>query len=384
MTTGPDTHAAPERADDPITLVDAEQITPPPWPQKAALQAVLSRTRQLLGRRRKPFMDDDRLRRPAWLDEVIQQRSPVCTPALNALTRLLNDSNEPDLRLIMLPPCDDNALLDTWAARHGLDCLAPPEHGALLADEDVSVTLPEGDGVLVIPDLGGWFLRHHHGLRHVRALLAQLGKGARACIIGCNSWTWAFLCKAVQIDLILPAPLTFSPLEEMALRRWFADEMPETAPIDRRFRLSDSGRDLLALDERGRPDHDYFRQLAARSLGIPWVAWHLWQRSLRERIDPDEDDRDTLWVVALEEISLPGDGQTEFLLILHALLIHGALPGETLSQVLPDMAPGPLLQALESNGYIARHNGWFYCQPGAYPAIRRGLEAAGFPMDLYG
>lgn len=385
MTQSPDARATRERDEAPITLVDTEHVTLPPWPQKAALQAALARTRQLLGRRREPFMADDRLRRPAWLDEVTQARSPLCLPALDALTRLLEDSGEPDLRLIMLPPCDDNALLATWAQRHGLDCLPPPGHSALLDDEPPIVELPAGDAPLVIPDLGQWFLRHHHGLRHLRALLEQLNRRSRRCIIGCNSWTWAFLRKAVRIDLTLPAPLTLSPLEEMPLRDWMADRMAESTPVDRRFRLSDSGRDLLALNENGRPDHDYFRQLAARSLGIPWVAWHLWQYSLRERLDPEEDDdREILWVVALEEIALPGGGQTEFLLILHALLIHGALTRELLVKVLPDMTLDPLLQALETNGYVARHPGGYTCCASAYPAIRRGLETAGFPMDTYG
>ncbi len=37
----------------------------------------------------------------------------------------------------------------------------------------------------------------------------------------------------------------------------------------------------MELNSSGELKSDYLKKLAAHSLGIPWVAWHLWRRSLR-------------------------------------------------------------------------------------------------------
>src|SRR5699024_11435617 len=87
-------------------------------------------------------------------------------------------------------------------------------------------------------------------------------------------------------------------------------------------------------------DLDRLTSLAAKSLGIPWVAWHMWRHILREELEVKEDEklaekiaakqaeeehsktRLTLWVAALNEYSLPSNAGDDSLLILHALLLH--------------------------------------------------------------
>ena len=148
----------------------------------------------------------------------------------------------------------------------------------------------------------------------------------------------------------------------------------------------------MAVDADGELEHDYFLHLAARSLGIPWVAWHQWRRSLRsgleEKDEPTEapeqeskDDQQTLWVAALEDYSLPGEKSDIALLVLQALLIHGGLTAEELRLVIPVIGDSNILVALRNAGLIENRDGQFTCLAAAYPAIRSGLITAGFPKD---
>jgi len=370
---------------------------PPALPRDAALKRFWTRSRHLLRREDdQPFIADDRLQR-LTIEVLNGQRSaPSCQPLLEELELTLGDWCSEAmpvrwLQLILLPPGDENDLLAQWAREQGHTLVSPPDSGAF---EDVSFAL-DAEGVLVIPRLEQWFFRHRRGLVSVRRLLERLGELAQHCVIGCGSWAWAFLCKAADAHLFLPEPRTFRPFDEQRLHRWFVDIAAQEALEGYRFRQTRDGRDILAVDDQGHPVSDYFRRLAAYSRGIPWVAWHIWRRSLRSRIEAEqsenareiqhdetslEADEQTLWVIALEEFSLPGSGDSDALLILQALLIHESLDREGLVQVLPT-APSGMLQALEGAGFIERQDGRYRCSPAAYPAIRSGLATAGFPID---
>lgn len=371
---------------------------PPVVPRDEALKRFWTRFRHLLRREDdQPFIADDRLQR-STLEILDGQRSaPPCRPLLEELELTLGDwCREPVptrwLQLILLPPGDENDLLAQWAGEQGHTLVPSPEPAALLAGEDDGFAL-EAEGVLVIPRLEPWFFRHRRGLVSIRRLLERLGELQQHCVIGCGSWAWAFLCKTVDAHLFLPEPCSFLPFDEKRLHHWFAEISAQQALEGYRFRQTRDGRDILAVDEQGHPVSDYFRRLAARSRGIPWVAWHIWRRSLRSRIEAEQSeeaheirhdetslaaDEQTLWVIALEEFSLPGSGDSDALLILQALLIHDSLDREGLVQVLPT-APSGMLQALEGAGFIERQDSRYRCSPAAYPAIRSGLATAGFP-----
>ena len=153
-----------------------------------------------------------------------------------------------------------------------------------------------------------------------------------------------------------------------------------------RFRLPQSGEDVLALDENGELKSDYLKTLAGHSLGIPWIAWHLWRRSLRsdkrESVSEDaatavtdkEPGEQTLWVAALEEFMLPGADEQTALLVLHALLIHGPLTAIDLRLVLPTVGESSILPTLTKAGFLERSGDLFSCRPAAYPAIRTVLH----------
>ena len=132
----------------------------------------------------------------------------------------------------------------------------------------------EGDTLLVIPRLEHWFLRNRTGLVMLRRLLAALHLSERRVLISCNSWAWSFLCKAAEIDMILPEPVTFAPFDAARLKDWFGDLAIADGTSAIQFKYSQTGEDLFAAEtpEGDGDSDDYFRRLAAHSLGIPWMA----------------------------------------------------------------------------------------------------------------
>ncbi|GAA3967967.1 hypothetical protein [Allohahella marinimesophila] len=361
----------------------------------------------------KPYIAEDKLHHTALqiLNDVADP--PAWGQLLAELDVTLRDwvaEERPSqgLKLIVLPPGEENGLLAKWARQNDHTVLAPPERISLLESDSLAIqTVREQvqahakqPGVLVIPELDRWFLRHRNGLGVLRALLESLDGIERHCVIGCNSWAWVYLKKAVSADMILPDGMTFQAFDAERLRHWFHQLGEAHEDHDLTFRLTRTGEDVMAFPEKN-VAHDFFQGLAARSFGIPWVAWHLWRRSLRtgsrsdtlngeneQAHDPEEkhllaaaDDDRTLWVAALEEYTLPGREHDMVLQILHALLIHGGASAEELSAVLPRQVESALLVALRKAGIIYRSGSTYRCQPAAYPAIRSGLAVAGFPTD---
>lgn len=195
------------------------------------------------------------------------------------------------------------------------------------------------------------------------------------------------------------------------------------------FRLSSTGADVLrepsahhdsedAASEPSNKHHDgYLQRLAARSLGIPWVAWNLWRDGLRAAHDTEQvsdkvkdtvqDDGHTLWVSDLPEFSLPAGHERPALMVAHALLLHGGLTRSQLQDVLPAQEQPGILAALQSAGYVewcdtlAPSADWqigvtshdpqtvrtgvdaeVRVRACAYPALRSALKTAGFPTGV--
>ncbi len=343
-----------------------------------------------------PAVAKDKLQRitRSVLDNVIAP--PSCGPLKRELEQTIAarvSSPDPLTRsmLIVLPPCDRSCVIRSWAERNSHQILEPPARSELIGAVDGPLPDLDGDGVLVIPRLEHWFLRHHDGLGRVRRLLGALDRLDRPCLIGCNSWAWRYLVAAVDADLVLPSGITFQAFDAERLHHWFSELVGEDGLQSLRFRQSDSGKDVMAVDKDGKLENDYFQTLAATSLGIPWVAWHLWRRSLRAEngdVHTDSDDanneqRDeqTLWIEALEEFQLPGSSRQSALLVLQSLLIHGELSESDLALSLPVQGIAAVLAALRTAGFIHRDGDAFQCHPAAYPSIRSGLSAAGFATD---
>lgn len=372
------------------------------------------------------------------LQEVVGK--PACGPLFNdfdaAVGAWLAEPGGTFHCVVVLPPCDPTDLIGTWAQSRGHTILCAPaweqdkgkgkgkglsiiagtdKNAKTDATTDDGITMAQGDAsVIVIPRLELWFLRQRNGLDAVRALLAELQQSERRCLIGCNSWAWAFLVRAAGAALVLPSPRTLVAFDAERLRAWFSELARQTGSDRAAFRLASSGADVLATNEDGVLANNYLQELAARSHGIPWVAWHLWRSALRTGIDanqastvdaqknavetqanphPEADvsavicpkngvhgDERIFWVTGVPDPDLPHHQDDNALLVLHALLIHGALDRADLLSVLPDATVAEVLPALLRNEFIERQGDRLAVKPSAYPAARRALLTAGFPV----
>ena len=325
--------------------------------------------------------------------------SPDCHPLLQALDQELgawsrDAGTQPRLRLIVMPPCDAAGTLEVWARTRGHALLRQPERIDLMgqaAQGDWSDSASEG--LLVIPRLEQWFLRQRNGLHALRSMLSRLANTERRCVVGCDSWAWRFIVKSAGADLSLPHPQTFEPFDARRLRDWFAALARDSDGITTTFRLAGNGDDVLACsdDGDGEPSNAFLRQLAARSGGIPWVAWQLWRAGLKVNTGQEPlseraakatfGDARTVWVVDADDIELPRSNEDRSLLVLQALLIHGALTPAEIDAVLPATGEPDMLAALVASGHLRREreSSRYGVKPTAYPAVRRALLTAGFP-----
>ncbi len=340
-----------------------------------------------------PFISDESLR---WTNRTRLTdiaAPPACGPLLQEMEATFVDwiaDNEPShwLQLVVLPPCDQNDIVRSWATVNEYVILDPPSRDSI-TDPNSEFELPEikGDGVIVVPRLEHWFLRHHNGLREVRALLDQLTQLERHCVVGCNSWAWAFLVKAASAEAVFPCGLMFQAFDAARLRRWFGELASDGDESGQTFRSSMTGNDVFAAVDEEETPSKFFYQLAARSLGIPWVAWHLWRRSIRlgpektADVKPMFADEETLWIAALEEFEMPKQDVESALLVLQALLIHDSLTAKQIELVTPNIGGVNVLASLVAAGFVLRESERYRCSPAAYPAIRTRLNDAGFPMD---
>ena len=453
----------PQAADKqpPLGLVPLGDYRSPGMPAEHVVRALWRRLKERMGSSNPdPVRSASRLEDATLqaLDEVVGP--PACGPLLDdfdaAVRAWLDEPNGSFHCVVVLPPCDSTDVIGSWAQSRGLAVLGAPERdqghvlslvagtvskahdsGADRPEQSPAFT-PEGKApLLVIPRLEAWFLRRRNGLLAVRALLAELQQAERRCLIGCNSWAWAFLVRAAGAALVLPSPRTFVAFDSTRLQAWFSElaEGEKNGTESIVFRLAHSGADVLETNDNGALACNYLDELAARSNGIPWVAWHLWRNALRTGIDAVEtrkanghvrakasgqnldnqagrsnapSGRDagapaivglegeakgvtapekgipanerTFWITNVPDPDLPHHHDDNALLVLHALLIHGALDTAELLSVLPDATAAEVLPALLRSGFLERQGNQLAVMPSAYPAVRRALLADGFPI----
>ena len=93
-----------------------------------------------------------------------------------------------------------------------------------------------------------------------------------------------------------------------------------------------------------------------------------------------DNERTVFWVVSNKPQTLPRGHERAACLLLQALLIHGSLPENILSAVLPSVGETNLVIALIRSGFVERHNGEVRCVATAYPTIWRSLTNSGMSM----
>lgn len=293
------------------------------------------------------------------------------------------------VQTIILPPCDREDLLGQWASANALQIFDVDRKMSELDALDDPQATP-----LVIPKLERRFLRTRSGLHDIRQLLDRLSVMERRIIIGCNSWAWQFLRKSCEIDLIFAAPKTFQAFDKKRLRSWLGTLALDPADgTNLCFRSVSSGQDVFGNGEGETEVSEFMTELAKGSIGVPWVAWHLWKDSLHVANGDEGDDtaenskvaadtRDTIWVTDIRPPSVPSRNDQNAFLVLHALLIHGGLTQDQIVQTVPLVTYTHVLASLIRSGLVDQVDGLYRCRPAAYPVIRDGLNNSGYPVDI--
>ena len=344
---------------------------------------------------------------------------------LNLLIRLMRSLSEwtaeenPEtlLKVLVGPPGSGTGqIISAWADRQSWKVIDPPSAQQILAGDAAWLTfLNEINGQgFVVPDLEKIYLRHSTGLRLIRRFLDELWKRKVRCLVGCNSWAWAFLRHAMMADSFFGTPLSLDAFDKRRLDLWFRRQACKGGKKSIVFRQSVTGEVILAVDtdsnavcpveDSEKPASDqksgYLAAIASRSRGIPLVAWAIWRNSLLVSVDDevmnkvgDEAQRAatvdqglTIWVRPWEQIGLPDMppqvGRID-LFILHALLLHGGLDAETLNKTLSltQAESDKTIIRLQSAGLIKLENSLWRVTLAGYPAVRAYLQNEDYLVD---
>ncbi|MEM7111823.1 MAG: hypothetical protein AAF614_05280 [Chloroflexota bacterium] len=329
----------------------------------------------------------------------------------------LTNGRSPIQVVLDTPGSGVEQVVKDWARRVGWRIIAPPTVKQILAGgggwlED----LMRGERMpFVLPRLEKCFLRHYDGLNLINRLLDWLDATNQQCLIACDSWAWAFLEQAAQVEAALAEPWALAPFNGARLQFWLPSLARRTYRGAFVFRRADNGRLIFPradTDEeedlrRTIPDSldyygewvnvDYFlKQLAAYSRGMPGVVWAWWRQCLQVSHDVEidmavqqeaaSDQGYTVWVQPwsqLKLISIPPRWGSDALFILHALLLHGEMSAEAMSQLLP-LTDNEIRQSLHNLAKInvvnQIHGLWRVTLLG-YPTVRQKLQNEGFLVD---
>lgn len=273
--------------------------------------------------------------------------------------------------------------------------------------------LRTADVPLAIPELESFYIRHYMGFGFLRRLFEILVATGRPCIVGCDSWAWAFLSRSLGIDRVLKPVYTLDAFDGERLQRWFGEAAAGAFQRGFSFRQADSGRYVLrpppengpesargdseqGAEQRGAPVEvtDFLRHVASYSRGLPGVALAIWRFSLRFAYEAEVEEKAqkaaavdrgaTIWVKPWSRVtlpSLPAGRQVPLHLILHALLLHGRLDGRMLQRILPlsgtDIMAG--LATLVGCGVVeAGPDGSWQVGALGYPAVDDALRGEGY------
>ena len=349
---------------------------------------------------------------PNWKEAV---------PALNgALSDWLNtDHPECPFRIVLgAPHSGVSEILECLGETPPWRILRAPSTNQILAGGDAWISrIPDSSNAfLIIPHLEHYYLRHYEGLDLMRKLVDKLLSFSGRCIIGCDTWAWAYLNMALQLESFLPEPLTLAAFDRERLERCFQPPSTEGSEAVFRFRQTDNGKFVLlpvkgnekeaggqqkgGEEKKGEGEKvevtDFLNHVAAFSRGILGIALAVWKYSLR--LAPEEEanekvrqtaaaDRgNTIWVRPWNDLDLPvlpRQMDRDLYFVLDAILLHGGLSTQLLSHLLP-LAPPEILRTLHLSraaGLLALEKGVWHIPALGYPAVRQFLASGGYLVD---
>ena len=107
---------------------------------------------------------------------------------------------------------------------------------------------------IVIPQLAHWYLRHQDGMDTMRRLIDWLVTSQSRAILGCHSWAWAFLDKAMNIKSAFPGASILAPAGEQELKAWFGNLGIAQPGIKTAVREAHSGKLVMSLGDASQED----------------------------------------------------------------------------------------------------------------------------------
>ncbi len=302
------------------------------------------------------------------------------------------------------PGCEIGAALHALAEQRGLRVLSAPTPESLLeassSNASALALLDQADQVWVIPHLEAWYLRHEDGLNLIRRLLERLISTNSRALIGCDSWAWAFLQRALGIEATLGQPQTLAACEAERLDAWFRANVDLGG-----YEFRQSGKDEPIFPEPAAADHErvdderadspdqvsaLIRSLAAKSRGNLSVALALWRASLRtcdteKDVAPAKNAGSVLWVDPHATTRLDIDLDQLHRFVLHYVLLHGGLSLGLLVKLLPQPVHDlhSRVSELRQAGILAENGDQLHVTLATYPLIRRNLDSEGFLTDAF-
>jgi len=333
---------------------------------------------------------------------------------------LEDERTEQNIQILIGPPGSGTGqALSGWAEEQRWAVINPPTPEEILAGggEWFDGLQKNKKTTVALPALEGCYLRHQNGLNLIRKLLPHMKDSGGRWLVGCNSWAWSYLSRAVGINSLFPVPLVLQALDGLLLPRWFHSLVKSSEKCCLVFRQSDNGDSIFSVkgghkktDQEIHSEEktgdvpeiheapDFMKKIAARGRGIPLVCWAIWRNSLQiageKAIDMDAlkaaagDKGITIWVRPLDKIELPEvppDITRCESFILHVLLLHASLPDNMIRLLLPfppdEIARG--MNHLELHGLIKLEEGARRVSLSGYPAIRQHLYNEGYLVDEF-
>ncbi|WP_311065064.1 hypothetical protein [Halomonas sp. DWK9] len=312
-------------------------------------------------------------------------------PAAARLEQALKLYHDAPVVLFISPPHGGHsAVVSHWAEQQGAHCLTAPTLKELVEGSLAWVDSATQTKRWAIPALERHFLRHTHGLQGVRDLLERALSGRLGqSVMGCDSWTYAYLQHAVGLEGV--PVLTLQGVEGEQLADYFSNAAGECPTVY----STRTGKPILISESDQKAVFKELQRLAAHCRGHLGIAWHYWRERLREPADDGDSSaqqsekapRDTsqeLWLLdALADAELPADTGDLATLLLHTLLIHGGLEDHALKHVLPfsDHEALNARFALARRGILSHQQGRWQVAPLSYASVRQLLESRNYLVD---
>ncbi len=255
-----------------------------------------------------------------------------------------------------------------------------------------------GDDDWVVPELANFWLRHRSGLNLLKSFFARValdstGRG----IVACSSWCWQFWVRywpEIHVN-----PLTPAPLDSGRLTGWLDFLARGGNGRSLTARMTNDGLYVLPpkTDDSKEKYSCFAQDLANAARGNRGVAHAIWQGALRAQPEQDAEQGEgevsagntvECWVVPFDQLSLPGVPQgsgQQAGLVLHAILLHSQLTIESLERAtgIANRELKLLLSRFLRADLIVQDEKTqaYRPTPLGYPAVRKYLQARGFPVD---